>query len=46
MWDVSTTHDFDAWFEALDDEAHVEVIAKVTLLRNWDPRFLDHTRIP
>jgi hypothetical protein len=37
MWDVSTTNEFEAWFEVLDDEAKIEVIAKVTLLRQLGP---------
>lgn len=38
MWNVATTDDFDQWFVTLDDPAKVEVIAKVTLLKQLGPR--------
>ena len=38
MWEVATTDDFDAWFAELGEDAQVEVIAKVTLLRMLGPR--------
>jgi hypothetical protein len=37
MWDVSTTEEFDNWFCELDDDAKVEVIAKVELLKVFGP---------
>ncbi len=37
MWDASTTDEFDTWFVGLDDDAKVEVMAKVTLLRQLGP---------
>lgn len=38
MWDVTTTDDFNEWFTELDDAAQIEVIAKVTLLKQLGPR--------
>lgn len=38
MWKVATTEVFDAWFTGLDDDAHVEIIAKVKLLEVLGPR--------
>lgn len=37
MWQVATTNDFDAWFAALGQDAQVEVIAKVELLKLLGP---------
>lgn len=33
MWEVATTDEFDEWFADLDEDAQVEVIAKVELLK-------------
>lgn len=38
MWQVATTDDFDAWFAALDQDAQVEIIAKVELLKLLGPQ--------
>ncbi len=38
MWEVATTDDFDEWFADLNDDARVEVIAKVGLLRLLGPQ--------
>lgn len=38
MWVVATTDEFDQWFKSLDDEAKVEIIAKVNLLGVMGPR--------
>ncbi len=38
MWPVETTDDFDQWFANLDDDAKVEVIAVVGLLKRLGPR--------
>jgi hypothetical protein len=38
MWLVKTTDVFDEWFAELDDDAHVEVIATVELLKLLGPR--------
>jgi hypothetical protein len=38
MWEVATTDDFDQWFAELDEPAQIEVIAKVTLLKQLGPR--------
>ena len=35
MWEVATTDEFDDWFADLGNDAQVEVIAKVGLLRCW-----------
>lgn len=37
MWTVATTDDFDDWFAGLEDDARVEVIAKVELLKVVGP---------
>lgn len=37
MWPVTTTAEFDAWFTGLDEDAHVEVIAVVELLKRLGP---------
>jgi hypothetical protein len=37
MWAIETTDEFDAWFADLDEEAKVEVIAKVELLKCLGP---------
>ncbi len=37
MWEVATTDEFDDWFSSLNDEARIELIAKVTLLRQLGP---------
>lgn len=37
MWQVRTTEIFDAWFEELDEDGQVEVIAKVELLKHLGP---------
>jgi hypothetical protein len=38
MWPVETTADFDKWFTDLDDDAKVEIIATVGLLKRLGPR--------
>ena len=38
MWLVETTDYFDEWFAKLDDDAQVEVIATVELLKLLGPR--------
>jgi hypothetical protein len=38
MWEVATTDEFDAWFAGLGEDAQVEIIAKVELLRLLGPR--------
>jgi hypothetical protein len=38
MWAVATTAEFDSWFTDLGDDARVEVIAKVELLKLLGPR--------
>jgi hypothetical protein len=38
MWEVATTDEFDDWFADLNDDAQVEVIAKVGLLRLLGPQ--------
>jgi hypothetical protein len=38
MWDVKTTREFDEWFAGLDEDAQVELIAKVNLLKVLGPR--------
>ena len=38
MWPVKTTDVFDEWFADLDDDAQVEVIATVELLKLLGPR--------
>ena len=38
MWEVGTTDEFDDWFAGLSDEAQVEIIAKVGLLRLLGPQ--------
>ncbi len=38
MWPVTTTDDFDAWFAALGQDAQVEIIAKVELLKLLGPK--------
>jgi len=37
MWQVATTADFDAWFSDLSEDAQVEIIAKVELLKLLGP---------
>ena len=39
MWAVTTTAEFDEWFVQLPEDAQVEVIAKVDLLKVLGPRF-------
>lgn len=38
MWQVATTDEFDEWFAALGQEAQVEIIAKVELLKLLGPK--------
>lgn len=38
MWPVKTTDVFDGWFAELDEDAQVEVIATVELLKLLGPR--------
>ena len=38
MWPVKTTDVFDEWFAEMDDDAQVEVIATVELLKLLGPR--------
>ncbi|MGO8688400.1 MAG: type II toxin-antitoxin system RelE/ParE family toxin [Thermoguttaceae bacterium] len=38
MWPVATTEFFDEWFTGLDDDAQVEVMATVELLKLLGPR--------
>ena len=38
MWEVATTDEFDGWFAGLGEDAQVEVIAKVELLKLLGPR--------
>ena len=38
MWPVATTDCFDQWFTDLDDDAQVEVMATVELLKLLGPR--------
>ena len=38
MWDIKTTHEFDEWFAGLNEDAQVELIAKVNLLKVLGPR--------
>jgi hypothetical protein len=38
MWPVETTDDFDEWFTDLGDDAKVEIIATVELLKRLGPR--------
>ena len=38
MWPISTTGDFDAWFEALGSPEQAEIIAVVRLLKIYGPR--------
>ena len=38
MWPVATTDCFDQWFTDLDDDAQVEVMAAVELLKLLGPR--------
>jgi hypothetical protein len=38
MWEVATTDQFDGWFADLGEDAQVEVIAKVALLKLLGPR--------
>ncbi len=37
MWRVQTTSEFDGWFGGLEEDAQVEVIAKVELLKRLGP---------
>ena len=37
MWGVATTGEFDGWYRNLDDDARMEVIAKVDLLKALGP---------
>jgi hypothetical protein len=37
MWPVATTGDFDEWFSDLSEDAQVEIIAKVELLKILGP---------
>jgi hypothetical protein len=39
MWDLATTDEFHGWFAVLDEDAQVEVIAKVELLKLLGPQF-------
>jgi hypothetical protein len=38
IWPVKTTNEFDAWFAGLDDDAKVEIIAVVELLKLLGPQ--------
>jgi hypothetical protein len=38
MWTVTTTATFDSWFAKLGEDAQVEIIAKVNLLKLSGPR--------
>src|SRR5258708_9377118 len=38
MWEVKTTTEFDVWFASLDEDAQMELIAKVNLLKVLGPR--------
>jgi hypothetical protein len=38
MWLVRTTPEFNEWFSDLDEDSHVEVIAKVELLKCLGPK--------
>ena len=38
MWKVATTHEFDEWFVGLENDAKVEIIAKVKLLEILGPQ--------
>jgi hypothetical protein len=38
MWPVATTDVFDEWFAELDEDAQVELIAKVELLKLLGPK--------
>jgi hypothetical protein len=38
MWELATTDEFDGWFADLGEDAQVEVIAKVELLKLLGPR--------
>lgn len=38
MWHVATTDVFDRWFATLDEDAQVEIIAKVELLKLLGPK--------
>ena len=37
MWQIATTAEFDAWFSDLSEDAQVEIIAKVELLKLLGP---------
>jgi hypothetical protein len=39
MWAAVTTEDFDAWFRELDEEAQIEVRAKVKVVRTVGPNW-------
>ena len=38
MWHVATTVEFDVWFAKLNEDAKVEIMAKVELLKLLGPR--------
>jgi hypothetical protein len=38
MWHVATTNEFDKWFGNLNEDAKVEIMAKVELLKLLGPR--------
>jgi hypothetical protein len=38
MWHIGTTGEFDEWFADLDEDAKVEIMAKVELLKLLGPR--------
>jgi hypothetical protein len=38
MWKVATTRNFDHWFDEQNSEAATEIIAVVSLLREYGPR--------
>src|SRR5713226_3850285 len=38
MWHVATTNEFDDWFAKLNEDAKVEIMAKVELLKLLGPR--------
>ena len=38
MWAVATTEEFDEWFADLVEDSHVEVMAKVELLKLFGPQ--------
>jgi len=37
VWEIASTDVFDHWFDVLDEDAQVEIAAKIELLRQYGP---------